>query len=478
MSAPAIRTRFAPSPTGFLHVGGLRAALYNFLFARHEGGTFILRIEDTDQARLVEGALENIIATMRWAGLEYDEGPMKEGDCGPYIQSQRLDLYRAHAAQLIADGHAYHCFCTQQRLDDLRARQVEQKQPPMYDRRCRSLSEADVADNLAAGMPHVLRQKIPLTGELIVKDLVRGDVHFQFRTLDDHVLMKSDGFPTYHLANIVDDHHMRISHVIRGEEWLPSTPRHVLLYQAFGWEPPQFAHLPLLLNADRTKLSKRQGDVAAESYRDNGYLPEALVNFIALLGWNPGTEQEIFSLDEMINLFSLEHVHKAGAVFDTEKLRWMNAQYLKALPLQEITDGVIPFMQAAGFDTSDRARTEHIVNAVRTHLHCYSEIGEHVGIFFGDRPAPESPEAAAILGSEASRRVLSLLCAELESLAEFTPESFLLTLKAAGAASGVKGKELYMPVRIALTGRTHGPELPLIAEALGRDAVIRRLEAA
>lgn len=475
MANTTIRTRFAPSPTGYLHVGGLRAALYNYLFARHEGGTFLLRIEDTDQARLVEGALENIVGTLRWAGIDYDEGPMKEGDCGPYVQSQRVELYIRHANELIANGHAYHCFCTSARLEELRAKQVAEKLPPRYDRRCRSLTAEQVRTNLAAETPHVVRQKIPLTGDMIVHDLVRGDVHFQYRTLDDHVLVKSDGFPTYHLANIVDDHHMRISHVIRGEEWLPSTPRHVLLYQAFGWEPPVFAHLPLLLNPDRTKLSKRQGDVAAESYRDKGYLPEALINFIALLGWNPGTEQEIFSLQEMIQLFSIEHVHKAGAVFDVEKLRWMNAQYIKSQSLDEVVNGCLPFLAAHGFDTHNREHIAHIINAVRSHLHCYSDITEHVAMFFEEGVAPESDEAAALLGTDNARRLFAMLAAEFASVDTLTHELFLATLKSAGAACGVKGKELYMPVRIALTGRTHGPELPLIAEALGKETVVRRL---
>ena len=477
MPTTPVRTRFAPSPTGFLHVGGLRAALYNYLFAKHEGGTFLLRIEDTDQTRLVEGALENIIASMRWAGIDYDEGPLKEGDCGPYIQSKRTKLYHEHCNQLLESGVAYYCFCSSARLDELRAKQVEQKLPPMYDRRCRSLSADEVKGNLDAGMPHVVRQKIPLMGELTVHDLVRGAVQFQYRTLDDHVLMKSDGFPTYHLANIVDDHHMRISHVIRGEEWLPSTPRHVLLYEAFGWTPPQFAHLPLLLNPDRTKLSKRQGDVAAEAYRDKGYLPAALINFIALLGWNPGTEQEIYSLDEMVALFSMEHVHKAGAVFDLEKLRWMNGQYLKAMSVAGIADGCIPFLQAANFDTSDRVRIEHIVLAVRSHLHCYGDIVEHAAMFFDETVTPENDEAAALLITDNAKKLFAELAKNIEALVSPTPEQFTATLKQSGVAVGVKGKELFMPVRVALTGKTHGPELPLLVEALGYQVVLRRLRA-
>jgi glutamyl-tRNA synthetase len=471
----AIRTRFAPSPTGYLHVGGLRAALYNYLFAKHNGGTFVLRIEDTDQARLVEGALENIIATMKWSGIDYDEGPHKEGDCGPYIQSQRNDLYKKHAQELIEKGSAYYCFCTAERLEEVRKKQTEQKLPPMYDRHCRNLSPEEVKEKLNAGTPHVVRQKIPLMGDVKIHDLVRGEVLFNTRTLDDHVLVKSDGFPTYHLANIVDDHYMRISHVIRGEEWLPSAPRHVLLYEAFGWQPPVFAHLPLLLNPDRTKLSKRQGDVAVEDYRDKGFLPDALVNFIALLGWNPGTEQEIFSLQELTDLFSFEHVHKAGAIFDTEKLKWMNAQYIKKLSLDDVTNACIPVLQSAGYPVDDRERVKRVIHAVRTHLHSFADITEYAKPFFVNDVVPENDEAAAMVKDEKHKKVFSALLDAMQSMDAVSEENFMPAMKQAGAAAGVKGKELYMPVRIALTGQQHGPELPLVASALGKEEVVRRI---
>lgn len=328
-----VRTRFAPSPTGFLHVGGLRTCLYNYLYARKNNGTFILRIEDTDQKRYVEGAVESLLNTLKQVGLEYDEGPGKEGSFGPYIQSQRTNLYREHAQKLLDENKAYRCFCTAERLEQMREKQSAAKQAPMYDRACLNLSKEEIEKKLSAGEPYVIRQKIPHGRKLQFKDLVRGVVNFNTSVIDDQVLIKSDNFPTYHLANVVDDHLMEITHVIRGEEWLPSTPKHILLYEAFGWEPPQFAHIPLLLNKDKSKLSKRQGDVSVESYLEKNYIKEAIINFIALLGWHPGSgnEQEMFSLEDLVKEFSIEKVHKAGAIFDLEKLDWFNYRWKKKI---------------------------------------------------------------------------------------------------------------------------------------------------
>jgi len=334
-----IKTRFAPSPTGYLHVGGLRTALYAYLFAKKNKGKFILRIEDTDQKRFVEGSLENLIKTLEWNGLHYDEGPrfgrscgkLKEkGKHGPYIQSKRTEIYKEHVQKLLDSGHAYHCFCTKERLDKMRERQSANKEATMYDRKCLDLPESEVQAKIAAGESYVIRQKIPY--ELIkFKDLIRGNVQFHGKIIDDQVLMKSDGFPTYHLANVIDDHFMGITHVIRGEEWLPSTPKHIALYRAFGWQKPEFAHIPLLLNADKTKLSKRQGDVSVESYIEKGYSKEAIINFIVFLGWNPGSgeKKEIFTLEELEEIFTLEKVHKAGAIFNLEKLDWFNWRWQK-----------------------------------------------------------------------------------------------------------------------------------------------------
>ncbi len=335
-----IRTRFAPSPTGYLHVGGLRTALYCYLFAKANGGKFLLRIEDTDQERFVEGAIENLIKTLDWVGLTNDEGPyldekgavQQKGEAGPYIQSQRFDLYKKYANELVEKGHAYYCFCTRERLDELRKKQESLKQATMYDRECCKIPLAEARKRAEAGEPHVIRQKIP--NEILkFKDLIRGNVQFEGKSIDDQVLIKSDGFPTYHLANVVDDHLMEISHVIRGEEWLPSTPKHIFLYKAFGWNPPEFAHIPLLLNEDRSKLSKRQGDVAVEDYIKKGYIKESIINFAAFLGWHPGAgeENEIYTLTELEQKFSLDRVHKAGAVFNIEKLDWYNWKWQKKI---------------------------------------------------------------------------------------------------------------------------------------------------
>jgi glutamyl-tRNA synthetase len=322
-----VRVRFAPSPTGYLHVGGLRTALYNWFMARKHGGTFVLRIEDTDRSRLVEGAVESLIRTLEACDLKQDEGP--------YIQSERRDKHLAYAYELIEKDFAYYCFCSKERLEEVAKNQQLNKQPVMYDRHCRDLDRTTAENRAAVGDEHVIRLKAPLEGTIVMEDLIRGRVEIPWAQVDDQVLVKSDGYPTYHLAATCDDHDMEISHVIRGEEWLSSLPKHVFIYQAMGWEAPQFAHLPLLLNPDKSKLSKRQGDVAVEDYLAKGYLPEALVNFVALLGWNPTADREIFTKEELAKLFDITKVNKGGAVFNHEKLDWMNAEYIKALPMDE-----------------------------------------------------------------------------------------------------------------------------------------------
>ena len=343
------RMRFAPSPTGFLHVGGLRTALFNYLFAAKSDGKAILRIEDTDQNRKVEGAVENLIESLKWSGVQFDEGAEIGGDYGPYVQSQRLAIYQKYANQLVREGKAYFCFCSADKLSKIREEQLEKKLARPYDGRCQHLTEDDIKKQMDQNLPFVIRMKIPQDFDSYhVSDLIRGDVKFKTSQIDDQILIKSDGFPTYHLANVVDDYHMKITHVIRGEEWLPSTPKHIQLYEYFGWPLPQFAHLPLLLNPDKSKLSKRQGDVATEDYRKKGYLPEALINFVALLGWNTADDQEIFSMMELREKFSLERVGKAGAVFDVNKLKWMNQQYIKEKTPEDLYELVQPFLPDIG----------------------------------------------------------------------------------------------------------------------------------
>ena len=335
-----VRVRFAPSPTGLLHVGALRTALYNDLFARHHNGKTILRIEDTDRTRFVEGAEQDFIDMCEWAGIKFDEGPTIGGEYGPYRQSERTDLYRQHAELLIERETAYYAFDTAEEIDAMRTRQKAAGIAPKYDRSSMrnqfTLGAEETARLLAEGAEHTVRLFVPLVGETRTTDMVRGESVFANRLIDDQILLKSDGFPTYHLANIVDDHHMNITHVIRGEEWLPSLPKHIIMYEAFGWDPPQFAHLPLILNKDRKKFSKRDGDVSVVDFIEKGYMPEALVNFCALLGWNPSADREIYTYEEMTEAFEIAKVNKSGAIFDYEKLDWMNGMYLRSVPVERI----------------------------------------------------------------------------------------------------------------------------------------------
>lgn len=357
-----VRTRIAPSPTGYVHIGTLRTALFNYFLTKQNGGDFLIRVEDTDRERFVEGAIENLLEVMERMGIEHNEGPMLQdgeivqvGDCGPYIQSQRLELYRKYVDQLIEQRDAYHCFCSRERLDAMRKAQQKIKQTPKYDRTCLNLAKDEVDEKLKAGESHVVRLKIP-EGETIVEDVIRGIVKFQNKEIDDQVIFKSDGFPTYHLAVVVDDSLMNITHVLRGEEWLSSTPKHIILYEKLGLKPPIYAHVPLLLNPDKSKLSKRQGDVAVEDYLTRGYLPAALINFVGTLGFNPKSDQEIYSIEELISNFDLTKVNKSGAVLNMEKLDWMNGQYIRELSEKELAKVARGFVQAnVGDDLVRRA---------------------------------------------------------------------------------------------------------------------------
>ncbi len=466
------RVRFAPSPTGYLHVGGLRTALYNWLFARKHGGVFILRIEDTDQSRKVEGAMDSLLDMLAWSGLKIDEGPGLGGDYGPYVQSERLENYHQHAEQLMAGGQAYYCFCTPDRLEQLRERQKKMGINVRYDRHCRSLP-ADEAKRRAAGEHHVVRLAIPESGRITFKDIIRKKVAFDWQTVDDQVLIKGDGFPTYHLANVVDDHLMNITHVIRGEEWLPSMPKHLYLYQCFGWEPPTFAHLPLLLNPDRSKLSKRQGHVAVEAYREKGYLPEALVNFVALLGWHEQGNREVFTLAELIEAFEIGRVQKGGAIFDIEKLDWINGQHIRALPSEQFRAAIEPHLD------SDWDVTDTMAAAIQTKVNLLADAREQLAFFFED-PVVYDEDAKAALSDALSRGILSTLMTNLESAGEFSGKWFLDTVKGIGDDFSLKGRELWHPIRAAITGRVVGPDIVTIVNEFGlqkcRDRVQTALE--
>lgn len=471
-----VRVRFAPSPTGYVHVGSLRTALYNYLFARHHGGVNILRIEDTDRTRYVEGAVENMLRTMEWAGIEFDEGPIQGGPSAPYVQSERTELYRKHADELIARGKAYPCFCTPERLDQVRKAQQATGIPPMYDRLCRNLTKEEAEKRIASGEAHVVRMRVPIGEVVRFHDMIRGDVEFDSKTIDDQVLLKSDGFPTYHLANIVDDHSMKITHVIRGEEWLSSTPKHVLLYEAFGWDAPKFAHLPLLLNADRSKLSKRQGDVAVEDYRDKGYLPEALVNFLALMGWNPSATEEIFSIEELIREFDLERVNKAGAVFNREKLDWMNAEYIRKMTPSELLPLVKPLAAARNYVSSDEYLLA-VIHVMQERVRTLPDFVDFASYFFvpPDFKDVDEKYKSKHWTADGKARLTELL-PKLESLKSWNHDSLEQTVREFAESQGLSAGKLIHPIRLAVTGKGMGPGLFELLVVIDKAESIRRME--
>ncbi len=470
------RVRFAPSPTGYLHVGGLRTALYNYLFAKKTGGTFLLRIEDTDRKRYVEGAIESLINSLKWCGIDYNEGPGKEGNVGPYLQSERLDIYKHHSLHLLEQGSAYYCFCTSERINILREQQEAAGTQPKYDKHCLTLSKKEAADRISNGENHVLRLNIPAGNKVVFDDIIRGKVEFSTDTIDDQILIKSDGYPTYHLANVIDDHLMNITHIIRGEEWLSSTPKHVLLYQSFGWEIPLFAHLPLLLNADRSKLSKRQGDVAVEDYRAKGFLKEALVNFVALLGWTAGDDKEYYSLEELVEAFSLERVNKAGAVFDLQKLSWLNAEHLRRNSTADITRMLKE--ELAESEYSSILFTDEylnlVVDAMRERISFVHEILENSKYFF---TAPDDYDEAAIKKrwTTESAMYLNKYAGELETLQCTSKEDYEHALHKCTDELGIKAAQIIHPLRVAVSGVGGGPGVYDIVFIIGKEETLRRI---
>jgi len=469
-----VRLRFAPSPTGFLHVGGLRTALFCWLYARQQSGKFIFRLEDTDQKRLVEGAETDLIHMLEWAGIELDEGPEIGGDFGPYRQSERLEIYRQHVHKLLDEDHAYPCFCSTERLDNLRDEQRANGEIPRYDGLCRRLKKEESARRVVSGETHVVRMKIPEIPEtLVLNDLIRGRVSIETSQTEDQVIVKSDGFPTYHLAVVVDDHLMQITHVVRGEEWLPSFPKHLLLYRYFGWDPPEFAHLPLILNPDRTKLSKRQGDVAVEDFRDQGFLAETLVNFISLLGWSPADDRELFTLAELIEEFSFVRVNKSGAVFDREKLNWMNQQYIQNLDQQDLVRRVAPFVAKTVYAEQDMDLLEKAVKILQPRLVTLAETAKRLALFFDEEPQATDPEVLSLLKEESSKLVLAEFIKQLQTIKKLNEENLGSVVKNVQTVTNIKGKNLWMPLRYAITLEAQGPDLKLIVDLFGREKCMR-----
>jgi glutamyl-tRNA synthetase len=485
-AAKPVRTRYAPSPTGLPHIGNIRNALYSWLLARRHGGQFLFRLEDTDRERYVAEAAQAQYDALRWLGLDYDEGPDIGGPHAPYTQSERLALYHKVAERLIATGHAYPCFCTRERLQQIReARQKANIHPYGYDRHCRGLSDAERNALEASGQPHVVRFAVPLEGETPFEDAVRGRIVYQNRELDDHVLLKSDGFPTYHLAAMVDDHAMGITHVIRSEEWLPSSPRHILQYQALGWEPPAFIHPGLIQGRDPqsgkvSKLSKRHGATHVGEYQEQGYLPEAIANYLALLGWSPGGDREIMSLGEMVELFSIEGVNASPSVFDLEKLNWMNGIYIRQLSEEELAERALPFLRAAGVvdDATDPAYLREVLKLEQERLKTLAEAPAVTGFFF--RSEPEYDEAAVNkwLRKPQAGPALDAVTQRLEAAGAWTLEAVEAAVRGAIEALGVKAGEVIHPTRVAATGRTVGPGLFETLHALGRERVLAALRKA
>jgi glutamyl-tRNA synthetase len=474
------RVRFAPSPTGYLHVGGLRTALYNYLFAKKNSGTFVLRIEDTDRSRYVEGAVENLIGALNWARLNFDEGPNIGGNYGPYFQSERLEIYNKYAKELIERGKAYYCFCTPARLKSLREEQEKQKLPQAkYDKHCLQLSKDEIEKKLAAGIDKVVRLNVEADQIIKFDDIIREHVEFESNNVDDQVLIKSDGYPTYHLANVVDDHLMKITHVIRGEEWLSSTPKHVLLYDAFKWERPIFAHLPLLLNPDRSKLSKRQGDVAVEDYREKGFLKEALINFVALLGWNAGDDKEFYDMDELIESFSLERVNKAGAVFDLQKLNWLNTEHLRKKSNQEILLMLKDELKKSQFKDQNYS-DEYllmIIEAMKERVSFTKEFIDTCQYFYEPPKEYEIKSVEKNWKPETSSNLLKLKEAFL-NLENPSKEDYENSLSKVSEELNLGKGKLIHPLRLAVSGQSTGPGMFDLLFILGKDEVAKRIESA
>ncbi len=473
-----VRTRFAPSPTGFMHLGGVRTALYAYLLAKSQGGRFILRIEDTDQARYVEGATEVIFQTLARAGLRHDEGPDVGGDCGPYVQSERRGIYAKYAHQLVESGHAYYCFCDKPAEAAPDEAGAEEEAPATgYDGRCRRLSPEEVRRHLEAGDPYVIRQKIDREGTSTFTDLVFGEITIENKVLDDQILLKRDGMPTYNFANVIDDHLMGITHVMRGMEYLSSTPKYNLLYEAFGWEKPMYVHLTTIMRDATHKLSKRDGDATFEDLVNAGFLPEAIINYLALVGWNPGDEREFFTLDELKEAFSLEGLSKSPAIFDHTKLRWMNAEYIRRLTPEEYIKRAEPYLEAAGVGHMDKAIFARILQP-RTEV--LTDITGMVGFLahmnedyelelFTNKKSKTNPEVC--------RDILADVVPQLKALPEWTETALHDFLMNYAAEKGMKNGTLLWPVRIAMSGQAVTPGGAIeIAALLGRDEALRRLE--
>lgn len=460
-------------------MGNIRTALFNWLFARHNGGAFVVRIEDTDAARKVEGAVEAILDGLRWLDLDWDEGPEVGGDYGPYFQSERLNLYQKYSPQLIAQDWAYTCYCSPKRLEEMRKGQQRRKEPPRYDRRCRGLTEEEKRAQGDTNIP-VVRFKVPPGESITFTDLVREKVTFESDVLDDFVILKSDGYPTYHLANVVDDHFMEISHVLRAEEWLSSTPRHILLYRALSFEPPEFAHLPMILGSDRSKLSKRHGSTALPEYEEQGYLPEAMTNFLALLGWALDDRTELFSREELVKHFTIERVGKTGAIFDGEKLQWMNGVYIRQLSVDELVSRGLPFLKRdLPSDVERPVNREHvnrIIPLVQDRARTLGELAELTSFFFSTKLEYDPGDLVQKkMDSAGALRALVTAEGKLGCLPSFDQKTLEGVLRPLAEELEIKTGQLFGALRVATTGRKAAPPLFETMEVIGKELCLERI---
>ena len=476
----SIRVRFAPSPTGHLHVGNVRTALFNWLYVRNKGGTLVLRIEDTDLERSTGESEKLIYEDLRWLGLDWDEGEGKGGNFGPYRQTARFDLYKKTTEKLLAEGKAYHCFCTKDELESAREKALAEGRAPLYNGKCRNIPNEEAEKRLKAGEEAAIRFKV--TEEVApVKDLIHGDLSFATNTFGDFIIVRADGTPLYNYAVVIDDALMEITHVVRGDDHLSNTPKQVLLFQALGFKPPLFAHIPMILGQDRSKLSKRHGNTSVEQFRKAGYLPEAMINFMAFLSWSPGdTEEEIFSVDELIRRFSLERVSSSAAVFDFDKLKWMNGMYIRATEIGRLTELTLPYLFESGlFDEGyakeNRKRLEGIVASVRDNLEVLSDISCYAEVYFKLPDEPDE-EARAILALETTPAVLKAFKELIKDKELLSAEEYKAATKAVQAETGAKGKALFMGLRVGLTGRTKGPELEQFVQLMSVPALADRID--
>jgi glutamyl-tRNA synthetase len=470
----SVRLRFAPSPTGALHIGSVRTFLYNYLFARQRGGKFILRVEDTDRERLVPGAIDTVYEGLHWLGITWDEGPREGGPHAPYVQSERLPLYQKRAQELVDKGAAYYCFCSKERLAALRAQQEARKELTRYDRHCRNIPVAEAAER-ARTESHVVRQKVPDEGTLAVDDLVHGRIEWQANTIEDQVLLKSDGFPTYHLAVVVDDQAMAITHIMRGEEWIASVPKHLLIYRAFGWEVPPMAHFPDVLGPDGKKLSKRHGATAVSQFRDEGYLPEALINYLALIGWAPGTEEEIFSMEDLIRVWKLEQVQKAGGKWDKQRLDYFNGVWIRRLSVDELVRRLRPFVPAEW----DEAILRKVTPLIQERMKTLKDAKDLIAFLFTDTL---SYDAAQLIPKKYDRRAtieaLAKVIVVLRYADPFAPDRIESATLGIAQDIGWTVRDLTIAIRVAVTGTKVGPPLYESMELLGKEKTIERLERA